>query len=329
MKVSLCSNVNTESCNKDDMPDMLKKKLSSCNFEGRLANDPDSVVNLAGCRDGTQDVSVISSVESLTNMYRQRPDGQLEEPDNVVYFHDETVDEKHGQDYTLLDDPNFKAKYKHISYSDSQGFTFTMIKEKHCCSPVKIICKKNKKKRKKDLKCKIEKGKPCCGRKKKDCSCKKLKKYILKKKKDGFEPRKKQEEKMKNRINRKKESKTITNRMRGGQTNASQKLLSTLSKNDLQNLLKNMEIQTKGSNPKCKPTPSVKNKFRSAGTVQLGCVNCSNRVKEPIPEKKIYEERTVEFGLFTDRHVYNQMAVSLNISYFFSISCSITGTFKD
>ena len=54
-------------------------------------------------------------------------------------------------------------------------------------------------------------------------------------------------------------------------------------------------------------------RFRSATIRIIGCGPDKTEVcrqKEPIPKEKIYSERTVEFGVYVDMHLYKKMSVS-------------------
>ena len=88
----------------------------------------------------------------------------------------------------------------------------------------------------------------------------------------------------------------------------SQKILSELSKDDLKKLMVSLKVQSRKKNPKCQP--KKRNVFRGRQVIMVNG-RCPCRFKEPIPENKIYQQKTVEFGIFTDRALYNQMAVSL------------------
>ena len=51
--------------------------------------------------------------------------------------------------------------------------------------------------------------------------------------------------------------------------------------------------------------------FRSTQLFDETCAHRKMcREKEPIPKKKIYSQRTVEMGVYVDRHAYKKMAVS-------------------
>ena len=45
------------------------------------------------------------------------------------------------------------------------------------------------------------------------------------------------------------------------------------------------------------------------------CIGRHCRKKEPIPKEKVYSERTVEMGVFIDRHLYQKMSVSQLLFY--------------
>ena len=320
--MNLCSDSNIENCDQDKVPKKLEKKLQKCNFEGKLTNDPDSVVNLVGCIGGSLDISVMSSKANLTqNVYRQHPDGEIEVP--KIGFSDEVkktrVEEKTGSDYTLFTEEKDSSEENEVSYVDAKGSTITMVRDetdKNCCRPVKITCKGKKNDTDKKARCKVNQGKPCCGGKGK-CSCKKLRKFILSKKrnmaraKSGKSSRKKRKNRKTKGKRKKGKGKWKGKGKRRGRRkkkkDISKKILSELSKDDLKNLMISLKVQSRKKNPKCQP----KNKFMRSR--QLMILNCPSpcRSKEPIPEKKIYQQRTVEFGIFTDRALYNQMAVSL------------------
>ena len=61
LKVNICSDSSMKHCDQAKVPKKLERKLQKCNFEGRLTNDPDSVVNLVGCIGDSLDISVMSS----------------------------------------------------------------------------------------------------------------------------------------------------------------------------------------------------------------------------------------------------------------------------
>jgi len=66
----------------------------------------------------------------------------------------------------------------------------------------------------------------------------------------------------------------------------------------------------KGKNKKCLIKSSTSDVIRYIGCRPDGTEIC--RQKEPIPKEKIYSERTVEFGVYVDMHVYKKMADILN-----------------
>ena len=327
----MCSDSNMKLCSKYKVPKKLTRKLKECNYEGRLTSDPDSVVNLVGCRNDTLDVSVMSSETNLTqNIYRQNPNGSVEVPE--IGFSDELSemekkkDEPLGNDYALIDNQEDVENKYEVQFTDRKGNIVTMLRDENnrkCCTPVKLTCKK-KESIEANLDCKVKKGKPCCGRKSK-CSCEKLKKYILKqkRKKEIMEkkenPKSKQGKKKKKgkkgkrgkkKKNKKKKSKKKKkkSKKRKKKKNAGVKLLENLSKKDLASLMKTLQIQSKVKNPKCKPKRSAFRSKQRMPPIPLPiCPEC--RTKEPVPQKKIYTHRTVEFGLFTDKHLYTQMAV--------------------
>ena len=52
---------------------------------------------------------------------------------------------------------------------------------------------------------------------------------------------------------------------------------------------------------------------RSTVFITTGCAKRPCREKEPIPQEKIYSQRTAEIGVYIDKALYQQMAVSKNM----------------
>lgn len=48
------------------------------------------------------------------------------------------------------------------------------------------------------------------------------------------------------------------------------------------------------------------------GIMSMGCPKDPCREKQPIPQVKIYKQRTAEFGVYIDKPLYDEMAVSIN-----------------
>ena len=77
--------------------------------------------------------------------------------------------------YDYEDDRN---EEEDLTYIDKRGHTVTLeIKSKNCCRPVRRVCKRHGK-RKKKIKCKVIRGRKCCKKKSEKCSCAKLKSFF-------------------------------------------------------------------------------------------------------------------------------------------------------
>ena len=154
------------------------------------------------------------------------------------------------------------------------------------------------------------KGKSCCGGTSK-CSCEDLRTHILKLKR---KQRKTDKPKIKEgSIKRKGKGKE-------GKRRRKQKNLHKLTKGDLKNLLRTLEVQSGRPNPKCvkKGKDALfknKRKYVASIPIELNCIQPC-RKKDPIPVKKKYKQRTLELGLFTDKAIYTQMAVRISLFEF-------------
>ena len=63
---------------------------------------------------------------------------------------------------------------------------------------------------------------------------------------------------------------------------------------------------------------------RSAIMFSRGCTSGSScRQKEPVPQEKIYKERTIEVGVYIDKALYNLVSVSTNMTSLMSYLCFI------
>ena len=74
-------------------------------------------------------------------------------------------------------------------------------------------------------------------------------------------------------------------------------------------VVKVMRKATTKKNPKCIPKGS--DIFRSASFRPLLCHNEMCRAKDPVPEKRIYKDRTLEFGIVIDKYLFHEMKVDL------------------
>ena len=73
-------------------------------------------------------------------------------------------------------------------------------------------------------------------------------------------------------------------------------------------ILSTMEKASTKRNPKC-----IK-MYREASPYRpLQCNKKMCRNKEPIPDKRIYKERTLEFGIVVDKYLFQEMKVELYI----------------
>merc|ERR1719153_168689 len=83
--------------------------------------------------------------------------------------------------------------------------------------------------------------------------------------------------------------------------------VNNLKPSDLIKLVKriNKSQKNKGKNEKCLIKSSTRVLVNYIGCGPKGTEVC--RQKEPIPKEKIYSERTVEFGVYVDMHVYKKI----------------------
>ena len=330
--MNLCSD--SSKCKKFQVPKTLEEKLNKCNFEGKLASDPDSIVNLVNCNDDTMDISVMSSkveyeiIETTVLMlqanlsqivYRKLKDGDVTIP--KVGFSDEIkIKPPEGNDYAMFEqEGQSKSPKNFLSYVDKKGHTVAFMrdpKNKKCCYPVKMKCKGKSSSNRKDVKCKAKKAKPCgkgCGGQDK-CNCKTLKTFILKQKKKALIKKVKKVQKKKKRKNGKRKQREKPRKKQQKRPNLGNKVLQKLSKKDLQNLLRTLELQSSEKNPKCQPSRNFKTQNREYQTKQVIMLGCPQpcRKKDDIPyqkQYKIYNQRTIEIGVFADKHLYKLIAV--------------------
>ena len=312
--MNLCSSTALANCTGKNVPRKLEKKLQRCNYEGHLTSDPDSVVNLLGlgCDDEPLGVTIISSRANLSqNIYRRLPTGEIEVP-KIETFEKKvsSSSKRRANDYANFEHEGHSADTEtDLSYVDENGDVISMIRDKSlkkCCRPVKMECMGKKRE---DTKCKVKKGKACCGGSSK-CSCEDLRTHILKMKR---------KQRKLNKRKRKEKPVMKNGKVKGGRKGRGrkkEKKLHSLTKGDLKSLLRTLEVQSRKPNPKCmrKKEAHVSTfrdkKYIESHPIILNCVQPC-RKKDPIPRKRKYKQRTLELGLFTDKAIYNQMAVRI------------------
>ena len=137
-----------------------------------------------------------------------------------------------------------------LTYIDKRGQTVTLeIKSKNCCRPVRRVCKEYGKKKKK-VKCKVIKGRRCCGKKSEKCSCAELKSFFKRK---ASKTLKKINRMKKHRVKKKNKKKDKSVTKTGGLRKHDLKRSVKRSKNPsfLFELLHQTKGQGKNPNPKC------------------------------------------------------------------------------
>lgn len=137
-----------------------------------------------------------------------------------------------------------------LTYINKKGQAVTLeLKSKGCCQPVRRVCKEYGK-RKKNVRCRVIKGRKCCGNKSDKCSCAKLKSHF---KRMASKTLKKINRMNKTKRKRKKkEDKSVTKT--GGLRKHSLKRKVRTSKelsSQLFGLIQQTKIQGKNLNPKC------------------------------------------------------------------------------
>ena len=137
-----------------------------------------------------------------------------------------------------------------LTYIDKRGQTVTLeLNRKNCCRPVRRDCKEYGKKKKK-IKCKVIKGRKCCGKKSEKCSCSKLKSFF---KGMASKTMKKINRMKKHRVKKKNKKKDKSVTKTGGLRKHDLKRSVKPSENPsfLYELLHQTKRQGKNPNPKC------------------------------------------------------------------------------
>ena len=160
-----------------------------------------------------------------------------------------------GQDYmddyvNSIDSGQEINEEDELTYINKKGQAVTLeFKGKGCCQPVRRVCKEYGK-RKKIVRCKVIKGRKCCGSKSDKCSCAKLKSHF--KRMASKTLKKINRENKRKKKKKKKKDKSITKT--GGLRKHSLKRKVRTSKelsSQLFELVQQTKIQGKNPNPKC------------------------------------------------------------------------------
>jgi len=322
-KVSECKG---SLCKSEHLSDKEKNKLSKCTFEGTLRSDPKSKVSVSGClKNGGMDISLISDKATTKyNLYRIDSSGKVE-VNEMAKFSDvpeaKELPENTGSDYSDSDEEEDEDTKQPIML-DKKGFAITVEdvskaagQEKNCCRPKRIKCSKAG-----DLgkKCVQENGATLCGKK-----CKLLHLYIEKKsesqkKKAHNDVAAENDHKIKEETEAEEhdsyedyDSAYQTVEEKNDSPNAMiGKLVGAVEKKDLIEFVKANERRDKSSkrkNPKCKAKKEI---FRSTQfyVIRNSCGTKICRKKDPYPSDPIYKDKTIEVGVFTDKHLFQKMS---------------------
>merc|ERR1739844_35488 len=310
-------------CHSKKLTEDEKHKFSKCNYEGSLKSDQGSKVNVAACNEnGVHDIAIVSKKAKFKrNLYRVHSDGKIETSNLTIKTHDAKKPEEElkdgGEDYADDD----LAGEDVLLDSEKNAVTIEDLDD-NCCRPVKTKCQEDGHSKS----CSQEKGKIVCEEGK--ITCQALRDYYsakLQKQKEG----EKMGEEIKNEKHRdnkyseedneestedsyestdeydvyeeKKEKKEVKS--------VKSQHVNDLKPSDLKKLVKKMNKsqKKKGKSKKC----LIKSSFRSAAIRIIGCGRDETEIcrpKDPIPKEKIYSERTVEFGVYVDMHVYKKMS---------------------
>ena len=148
--------------------------------------------------------------------------------------------------FNSVDNSQEKDEEDELTYINKKGHTVTLeIKSKNCCQPVRRVCKDYGKRRKK-IRCRVIRGRKCCGSISDKCSCEKLKSHF---KRMALKTLQKI-----NRININRGKRKKKKKEEGGLRNHNLKRRVKISKGEssfLFGLIKQTNIQGKNPNPKC------------------------------------------------------------------------------
>jgi len=332
-KIKECSK---KGCKKKTLSKDEKAKFDKCNYKGYVISDPDSKVSLTTCNDhGINDIVVVSEKTNLTHdSYRIHKDGSVKVPQlrNFTDVVDDTIDQdddeedltKTGFDYS---DDSRDMKEPVFFDKNNVGIGVKDVGN-GCCRPTKTKCKELKTKTDKKAECKYTQGKTLCEKKTKGAgriqTCSQLKEYVRtqaakqknKRVKDEKKAKEEEEKKEDDEEDESDDSGDYTKEKKDSETNKkkSTKNINELSKSKLEKYIReiNSPKTNQKPNPKCR---KKKSKFRSAIMIQPGCsYGSSCRQKEPVPQEKIYKERTIEVGVFIDKALYNLVSKEIGSS---------------
>lgn len=328
-------------CKKKRLDRKLKSDLSLCTFEGRLEGDTDSKVSLDTCYKGVSDITIMSDKVDLDNTnFRLHSNGTVEKPEksfNATMEDQVTKGQKLvrtdeaadviGQDYA---EPNKDDDY---AYMSTKGIIVSVrTVNSTCCRPLKTRCENMEKvhtgvggsSKESVLSCSQKMGRLVCdGRRRTggDMTCSELKRKIMNIKKLN-----------ENTSSEEASSSTAESSLSSSSTESSVSTTSTkkskpsvfrsnkitnMRHEDLISILTTMKKMDRSKKPnrKCKPDngmyrglavlPLSHKKVLYAGANSL---DDTPNDKDPIPKRRIYRERTIEFGIVIDRHLYNQVA---------------------
>ena len=139
-----------------------------------------------------------------------------------------------------------------LTYINKKGQAVTLeFKSKGCCQPVRRVCKEYGK-RKKNVRCKVIKGRKCCGSKSDKCSCAKLKSHFKRMASKTLKKINRMNIIKRKRKKKKKQDKSVTKT--GGLRKHSLKRRVRTSKelsSQLFGLVQQTKVQGKNPNPKC------------------------------------------------------------------------------
>jgi len=315
LKVSDCLG---DDCQDTELSENEKEELNKCNYKGKLKDDPDSNVQVSGCKEkDIMDISVISDKAKLKyNTYRADKDGLVNLSRNETI----EVEKPHeGQDYGAIDDYKKNNHPSYFNVKDGMTYSIKYVErgkkkaenvDDMCCRATRQKCDESSNNRKK---CTIARGKVLCGR---ECITlvAKIKILAQKYKEISKKDKKPKTNSEKNEEIDSDESEATYESSEEAKKPSKKKIeehvgkqIGKLSVKELE-LLDTVQKQNRKKNPKCKN--KKRSMFRSASVplvmIKCGSVTCPK--KEPIPQEKIYKKNTIEFGVYVDRWLFEEVA---------------------